>query len=211
MPDQSARHNLGETCPTCTVVHLTGSGRNACVGHVTTDRDSYVKGQPRKLLDQPRACRRDPVRGLSVCPTHGGKAQQAEAAGQQRTAEAKARAAVEKRLGAAGESVTDPIATLCAIAGRAVEFMEGMSAEIDRDGASDRLAEIRVYAQSIKDAGQVVESIVRLGIAERFAKDNAERTAAVVAFFDAVLTDLGHNPRDPEVAGVIARRLELVS
>jgi hypothetical protein len=90
MPSRRARHALGEICPDCRVVHLDRFGNNACVGHVTYDRDSYVKGQDRKKLDQPRACLNPPKPGLSVCDKHGAKAEQAKAAGKQRDAERKA-------------------------------------------------------------------------------------------------------------------------
>lgn len=217
MPDQPARHNLGETCPTCGVVHLATVGGNACVGHVHYDRETYVKGQDRTPLDQPRACRRSPAKGQDVCPKHGGAKPSAKVAGEQRDAEEKARAAVEK-LGAAGTPVTDPIGTLCAIAGRAVELMNQFGARVadlalPADGlhAETARAEIALYQRAISEAAKVVESIIRMGIAERLAKADAEQTGAIVAFIDAVLTDLGHNPRQPEVAGVVARRLELVS
>jgi hypothetical protein len=217
MPGTEARHNLGETCPSCTVVHLTGRGGNACVGHVHFDRATYVKGQPRTPLDQPRACLNPPMTGQDVCHVHGGLKASARAAGQQRAAVAKARAAVEK-LGAPGTPVTDPIGTLCAIAGRAVELMNQFGARVAQlalptDGlhAESARAEIAVYQRAITEAAKVVESIIRMGIAERLAKADAEQTGAIVAFIDAVLTDLGHNPRQPEVAGIVARRLELVS
>lgn len=120
-----------------------------------------------------------------------------------------------KQLGDAGETVTDPIGKLCSIAGRAVAFMEGMADRVDElDTAADRVearADIALYGQSIERAARVVESIIRMGIAERFAKQNAEAVAAYVACLDAIVTDLGHNPRDPHVAGVIAKRLELVA
>lgn len=198
-------------CPTCHQPHVTSTGKPSCAGHVTTDRDSYVKGQDRKRLDAPRPCKRAANRGLPTCQMHGSGNPNAAAAGQQRETERKAR----RLLGDSGETVTDPIAKLCAIAGRAVAFMEALGKRVDQLGeeadADQVRAEIAVYGRSIKDAAGVVESIIRMGIAERLAKAEAEQTSAIVAFIDAVLTDLGHNPRDPEVAGAVARRLELVS
>jgi hypothetical protein len=196
-------------CPTCGKRHLTAHNGPACTGHVTTDRATYVKGQDRKPLPEPRACAQPPMVGLEVCRFHGGANPAAIEAGRQRVAEADARTYVERKLGAAGSPVTDPIATLCGLAGRAVAFMEALGSKVD--AGDPQLAEIVVYGRSIKDAAGVVEAIIRMGIAERLAKVEEEQTAAIVKFIDGVLTDLGHNPRAPEVAGVVARRLELVS
>ncbi|HEX4432800.1 MAG TPA: hypothetical protein VHZ96_26240 [Frankiaceae bacterium] len=189
-------------------------GKPTCSGHVTTDRDSYVPGQDRKPLDKPRPCRRWPNNGQTKCGMHGGSSPQAKAAGEQREAEAKARAAIVRKLGDAGEQVSDPIGKLCAIAGRAVAFMEALAGEIDkleRVDADGARALITLYGRAIKDAASIVESIIRMGIAERLAKAEEQQTAVIVAFIDGVLADLGHNPRDPEVAGVVTRRLELVA
>lgn len=156
-------------------------------------------------------CGKYPMHGQDVCGSHGGKAPQNRAAGQRRYVEAKARA----KLGDAGEPVIDPIGKLCAIAGRAVAFMEALSARVaklETSAEPDEVrAELAVYGRSIKDAAGVVESIIRMGIAERLAKVDEQQTAAIIAFIDGVLADLGHNPRAPEVAGVVAARLELVS
>lgn len=188
-----------------------------CGGHVFTDRSTYVKGQNRKKLDKPRPCgSQRPIESDPdwKCHVHGGSAGQVKAKRERDAAEQKATAAVLRRLGDSGETVTDPIAKLCSIAGRAVAFMEALGARVDDLAEADRdnaRAEIALYGRAIKDAAGVVESIIRMGIAERLAKAEEQQTAAIIAFIDGVLTDLGHNPRDPEVAGVITRRLELVS
>lgn len=219
MSNSHARHNLGEVCPQCEVVHLTRSNKPACVAHVTTDRDSYVPGQQRKPLPEPRSCRNPPTTGHDVCEQHGAAAPHAKQAVAERVAEENALKQLAK-LGDAGDPITDPIATLCAIAGRAVKFMESLGERVDelteiratdRTGAEQLRAEVAVYARSIRDAGAIVEGIVRQGIAERFAKQNAQVTASIVEFIDAVITDLGLNPRDPEVASIIVRRLGAVA
>lgn len=84
------------SCDSCGKQHVTGSGKQACTGHVTTDRDSYVKGQDRKLLPEPRACKNAPMTGLEVCRAHGGAAGHAKAAGERREAEAKAEQAMRR-------------------------------------------------------------------------------------------------------------------
>jgi hypothetical protein len=207
-------------CPDCGQPHVrkqkAGSHSDqyrwiaSCKGHVRYDRDSYVKGQPRKRLPKPRPCRQVRTQGLDLCRAHNGGSLQARTIG-------KARLEVAKLIGDPGEPVTDPIAKLCAIAGRAVAFMESLGQHVDQltlgeDAARDQTrADIALYGRSIEQAARVVESIIRMGIAERLAKAEEQQTAAIVAFIDGVLTDLGHNPRSPEVAGVVARRLELVS
>lgn len=186
-------------CQTCGKPHVTRFGGPACTGHANVkDDDGRIVGK--------RPCAKPPMKGQDKCGTHGGSSRQAKAKAAQRVAERKARAL----LGDAGEPVTDPIGKLCAIAGRAVALMEALAArvdELDATSAVDRV-DIVVYGRAIKDAAQVVESIIRMGIAERLAKQDGERTAAWVAFIDGVLVELGHNPRDPQVAGVVLRMLE---
>lgn len=218
------------TCETCGQRHVregrvpSGDRRElpTCGGHVTTDRASYVKGQDRKKLDQPRPCGRWRPKDAGPdwkCTMHGAGAPQVKAAAQRNAAEAKAEAAIIAKLGDSGQPITDPIATLCSIAGRAVKFMELIGDQVDTltqlriagEKANEIRAEIALYERSMGRAATVVESLIRMGIAERLAKVEEEQTAAIVKFIDGVLTDLGHNPRAPEVAGVVARRLELVS
>jgi hypothetical protein len=209
MPDKHATP-LGPNgeCSECGTPHVR-NGKITCRGHVWTDRSTYVKGQPRARLPHPKPCMKFPGHGLHTCGMHGSANDVAVEAGKQRDAEAKAEAAVIRKLGESGTPVVDPIGKLCAIAGRAVEFMEALGTHVDAGDAG--LAEIVVYGRSIKDAAGVVESIIRMGIAERLAKQDADLTSAVVAFLDTVLRDLGHNPRDPEVAGVVARHLQLIA
>lgn len=150
---------------------------------------------------------------------HGGRNPAAKAVGRQRDTERKATEAVMRKFGDSGTPVTDPIGTLCSIAGRAVRFMELLGNQVDEldkvRGAGERAdqirAEIVLYERSMNRAATIVESLIRMGIAERLVKAEEGQTAAIVAFIDGVLADLGHNPRAPEVAGVVARRLELVS
>lgn len=187
-------------CKRCKKAHVTRWGGPACTGHISSGER---KGQP---------CRKAPIDGATVCRSHGGASPQAKAAAAQRKAEAKARL----KLGDAGEAVTDPIGKLMGIAGRAVAFMEQLGARVDQltfatgDDRAEARADIVVYGRSIKDAGSLVESIIRMGIAERLAKAESDKAAAWIEFIDGVLADLGHNPRDPEVSGAVVRRLELV-
>lgn len=199
-------------CGKCGEEHVAVRGR-PCLRHANVkDDDGRIIGK--------RPCRKPAIPGSDWCSTHGGSSPQAKRAAAQRVAEEKAKDEITRRLGDAGTPITDPIGTLCSIAGRAVRFMELIGHEVDqleelrrtdRTGAEQIRAEIALYERSMRNAAQIVESIIRQGIAERIARDNADRTAAIVAFFDAVLTDLGHNPRDPEVAAIITRRLELVA
>ena len=201
-------------CERCGQEHVATIGGRPCIRH------AHVHDEQTDRIVGIRPCRNPAMNGQDVCYKHGGASPQARAAAAQRIAEEKAMDAVTRKLGDAGTPITDPIGTLCAIAGRAVRFMELIGEEVDqleelrrtdRTGAEQIRAEIALYERSMRNAAQIVESIIRQGIAERIARDNADRTTAIVAFFDAVLTDLGHNPRDPEVAAVITRRLELVA
>jgi hypothetical protein len=80
----------GDAVPVCTETveghycgrrHLTYDNTQACAGHVVFDRASYVKGQHRQRLPEPRPCRKFATVGTPVCENHGGKAAQVRDAG----------------------------------------------------------------------------------------------------------------------------------
>lgn len=82
-------------CQKCGRPHATSTGGPSCTAH---RRD----GAP---------CRNDPMRGQSKCRMHGGKSRGAEANGERRQGEERARRALES-FGAPAENVADPGAVL---------------------------------------------------------------------------------------------------
>lgn len=95
------------TCVECGQPHVTPRGGVACRGHVVYDRDSYVKGQKRKPLPEPRPCQRPPLTEQRVCAAHGGNAPQNRAAAAVRSTVADAQAALaHEGIG----TVDDPLA-----------------------------------------------------------------------------------------------------
>lgn len=84
-------------CPTCQQPHITPrgtwAGQPSCSGHVIRDRASYVKGEDRKLLDQPRPCAQTKPKSAPdgwKCRFHGGAAGQVKAKRERRDQEAEA-------------------------------------------------------------------------------------------------------------------------
>ena len=73
MPKQPATNTLDAEgrCDECGKLHNDRHGNVSCAGHVRYDRASYVPGQDRKPLPEPRPCARPPVKGTTRCPVHG--------------------------------------------------------------------------------------------------------------------------------------------
>jgi hypothetical protein len=69
-----------------------------------------------------------------------------------------------------------------------------------------------MFQQACRDAGRLLTDIAKLGVLERIAAVQARisesQGARLHAVITAIMTDLGHNPRDPAVRQIAAARLQ---
>jgi hypothetical protein len=162
-------------------------------------------------------CRRFPVRGATVCPSHGGRAPQVQRAAELRLAEATVRASL------AEQGVTligNPLEAFQRLTSEVVAFKEFAAAHMARLG--DRLtgydkddmeylrAAVTLYERALDRAGRFLHDWVRLGLDERLVQVTEGQATIMVEVLTATLRDLGHDIHQAEVAGTLRRHLLLV-
>lgn len=141
-------------------------------------------------------CKRFPVPGATVCVMHGGKAPQVQAAAAERQLEQAAEVEIRK-LWVGLENATavqDPVASLARLAGALETLLDEVGTKVENVktiAAGDNLAQVRgelVFLE--RTAGllaRVLDSMARLGIAERQVELQAEQAALVSTAFRAVM------------------------
>lgn len=210
-------------CQRCQKPHVTAQGRQACTGHVKTDRDSYVPGQNRVPLPEPRPCRKPPINGQSVCGAHGGMAPQNQQAGARRLHEAKLIDGVRQLIPEVEDrtQITDPLETLLGLASEANAFRESLRILANRLGdelryggtgaAGEQLrAEVAVYRAALKDTADLLVAIAKLDIENKLAASAVARDQLYHHVLRSILSEFGIELSDPEVAGKVARHLRAV-
>lgn len=230
----------GDDIPICTETiqghycgkrHITAKGTQACGGHVVFDRETYVPGQDRKPLDEPKPCRNSPVTGATVCHKHGVSGQ-VRAAGKQRETERKA--AIEMRR--FGEPVdTTPSEALL----DTVKWTAGYVAWLREKVADITSDERLVWGQTRRKLGghdtgttheakpspwlsllgewsdrlvKVCEAAIRAGIEERRVRIAEQQGALVADVIRKILGDLELTPEQASKAGeAVPRHLRLLA
>jgi hypothetical protein len=187
-------------CSYCGQAHLTQHGRPSCMGHVRFDRDTYVPGQDRVRLDQPRPCRRPANRGVDVCHMHGGAAAQVAAAGQQRDAEEKTIRAARKLIPDLDDRapIRNPLERLLELAAEADAFRESLR-QLANDvetgisaGSGEQLrAEVATYRSALKDVTDLLVAIARLDVETVLARVEARKVDFLITALTSGLTDAG--------------------
>lgn len=162
-------------------------------------------------------CRQRPMEGQRVCRMHGGSAPQSLAAAGQRQVEAKADAEIAKLWPglASASPVKDPVGSMERLAGALEEMLERTGTkvnELSHVSAGRDLTQLRGELVLLdKVTGHLralLESMARLGIAERYVQLEEERASIVVAAFVGALEVLGLVPGDRDL--VTRRFLELL-
>lgn len=160
-------------CPKCNQVH----DPTKCTGH-------NARGLP---------CGNRPIRGGTVCSTHGGSAPQVKAAAQQRQVEAAAQRIVGSVWNPDAAPVTNAVEAMQQLAGRLQHAADVLGARLDSgqppceacgraDLAMDSPAAV-AWLRVLREDRQLLEAMERLGIAERFVQleaDQVRRMAAAV-------------------------------
>lgn len=167
-------------------------------------------------------CRRAPIIGGTVCGTHGGRSPKVKAAAQQRVAEAKAAAEMEKAMSTYGlPREVDPGMALLEEVHRTaghVAWLAAKVAELDDDGLVVMTAMgpaknpmLTQYERERAHLAKVTADAVRCGLEARqvaLAERLGEQVLTAMRGFAA---ELGHDPDDPKVVEAGARHLRLVA
>lgn len=162
-------------------------------------------------------CKKPAIPGGTVCAMHGGSAPQVKAAAEQRQVEAAADQEIAKLWpGLAGASpVKDPVGSMERLAGALEEMLERTGTkvnELSHVSAGRDLTQLRGELVLLdKVTGHLralLESMARLGIAERYVQLEEERASIVVAAFVGALEVLVLVPADRDL--VTRRFLELL-
>lgn len=158
-------------------------------------------------------CKRWPVRGATVCTSHGGAAGQVRRKAASRVAEAAARAALAP-YAADSEPVTDPLAALLALAGEVLAFktyVAGRVAELDAGDwryntavAEQVRGEITLYERALDRAARVLADINRLNLEERMVRLSERQASLVVVAFERLMEALGLDDGQQERALALA-------
>lgn len=136
-------------------------------------------------------CTKWPVKGATVCPSHGGKAPQVKAAAARRVVEGQALKAVSA-LGRWGP-VTDPLSALADVAGEVTavkDFLRGLVEQIverqsdplrvpDDKGAEQMRAEFTAYMAMLNTTVGTLATIAKLNIDERMARIDEARAEMI--------------------------------
>lgn len=171
-------------CDACGTPHRRNN-RITCRGHVTTDRESYVKGQDRKKLDKPRPCYRDPRHGLPTCPSHGADNPVAVEAGKQRVAEQNAERLMRKFAGPIDTTPTEALLdTVRWTAGYVLWLRQAVEADDTDEGTAAKAAEwIDTLRKLCTDA-------IRNGIEERRVRFAESQGVIVAEVIKGIFADL---------------------
>lgn len=109
-------------------------------------------------------CERWAMQGASVCPMHGGRAPQVQAAARRRLVEqqaAKSLADLEY------EPVEDPVAELGDITARAKALMHWFESRAAEATGAEAEAALGLYINAAERTARLLETCARLGLAER--------------------------------------------
>lgn len=163
---------------------------------MTTDRPRCTaknrRGEP---------CRRAPIKGGSVCPTHGGSAPQVKAAAAERQADAAAAAAIAALW--PGLADADPVKDPVDLLARAASVLEAMTDRVGarvnnlngKVGAGEHLTQLRAEVvlldRLLDKLIKASDALARLGIAERQVELAAGQAEILEAAFRAGLAALG--------------------
>lgn len=173
-------------CPKCGQTH----DPTRCTGH-------NRKGLP---------CGNRPIRGGSVCSTHGGSAPQVRAKAEERQVEAAVGEVILKLWRSDVDPVTDSVSAMQSLAGQLRHVAEGIGVKLE-DGDLDGPRE-RAWIRAVRELRQLLADMERLGIAERVVELKKAQAQFVVSAVMPVLELVPVERRD-EALGLLLRGLGL--
>lgn len=153
-------------------------------------------------------CRQRPVKGGTVCRFHGGAAPQVKAAAEQRQLEAKAEAAITQLWPGLRnvDPVKDPVDSMARLAASLEQFLDvvgGKVNDLSNYAAGDSMSQLRgelvLWERTASMLGRLLDSMARLGIAERHVELEQERAQLVSAAFLAAVQAVSLLPADRDL------------
>lgn len=167
-------------------------------------------------------CRKWPIRGATVCTSHGGAAPQVRAKAAERVAEQKFDDTMRRELARLDvEPVDDPLTALSLLAGQAVAFKDALAERVnalksfryeDMRGAEQLRSEMALWERALDRCERFCTSMARLGLDERRAKVEERQVELVKDALAAALADMGLGAtQQQEAMGHVARHLRSVS
>ncbi len=212
MPQQPATHELGPDgeCTECGQLHHDRFGNVSCSGHVRYDRSTYVPGQPRKPLPEPRPCTRNPVAGATRCQVHGVN-QAVKAAGEQRVTEQRAAAAMRRFGGPIDTTPTEALLDTVKWTAGYVSWLREKVSSAKHDlaltqrstqtGKREESAWLDLLGKWSDRLVKVCEAAIRAGIEERRVRIAEQQGALVADVIRKILGDLELTPEQAATAG----------
>ncbi len=171
------------------------------------DELGYVPCTATSKQSQQR-CKRRPVPGLSVCVMHGGKSPAAQAKAAENVQQAEATKELSK-LWVGLENATavaDPVASMARLAGALEVMLDSVGEvvnEVKTTAAGANLSQVRgeiVLLERVASLlGRTLDSMARLGIAERQVELQAEQAQLVTAAFRGALAVVVLLPADRDL------------
>jgi hypothetical protein len=184
---------------------------------VTTRRPEVVARCGRQTRSG-EPCKRWPITGGTVCPSHGGAARQVKRAADARDVEQRA-ARFVSRLEVA--PVRNPLSVLAQITGEAIqlknvllEVVDALTAKTIRStsafGGEELRADLAAYERSLDRVAKFAIAMARLNLDERLVAVDEATVAMLTAIIRTIVIGLGHNPSDPHVGAVVTGALRSV-
>lgn len=161
---------MATTCTECGRQHAK-DGKPTCTGHVTYDRQSYVKGQDRKKLPKPRPCMRWPTGGQTKCHMHGAASPQAKRGAAKRLTVQAIAADAQALLASEGiDGVDDPIAEIGRLAVEALALKRAAGSRAnalddivnsDSRGIVQLQPQVEMYERALDRSMKFLEIVTR--------------------------------------------------
>ena len=147
-----------------------------------------------------KPCSQRPIRGGSICATHGGSAGQVRAAANRRLLEAK----IAGELRVLGwEPLVDPVGKYADLAGE-IEAFKDLARErvnrlstwdhVDLKGSEDAKAAVQVYERAMDRFDKTLATMIRLGIESRKVTLEEAKGRQVQALIEALFVKLELSP-----------------